>query len=469
MDFTGFILAHSDDDTARLLLERKKYPDIDIDLAVTTIEARAKIRSKLPEWYDHPGIIYPTRLSSEQSSSEVTARYKANLFSRLIGESSRPEPHGRPRPCQREGPAGYKLFARQMTQETVGRVEWSEAERKGSGRELSPEGRIADLTGGLGVDCWAFSAVAGEVLYNEMNPALSEAAEHNFAELGLRNISVRCHELVPSGTPLEGNRATIGDILGDFVPDMVFMDPSRRDERGNKVFLIEDCRPDVATLLPEVFSRCRYLLLKLSPMADITMVGSRLSNLRQVHVLGASGECKELLLLLDREYSGDYDITVWDSGASFTFSQEMEKVSVPLFSPSGPSVGDLLFEPGKALMKAAPFSLLSESFNLEKLDRSTHLYICPKTLPEPLRGLGKTYRIREVLPFGKKYIKELGERFPGADVTAKNLPINSDALKKQLSASGKNKRKALPSGKSHIFGLRCGGKGLLLVTEGETI
>ena len=383
---------------------------------MTTIEARAKIRSKLPEWYDHPGVIYPTRLSSEQSSSEVTARYKANLFSRLIGG----------------------------------------------------KGKIADLTGGLGVDCWAFSAVAGEVLYNEMNPALSESAKHNFAELGLKNISVRCHELVPSGTPLEGNRATIGDILGDFVPDMVFMDPSRRDERGNKVFLIEDCRPDVATLLPEVFSRCRYLLLKLSPMADITMVGSRLSNLRQVHVLGASGECKELLLLLDREYSGDYDITAWDSGASFTFSQEMEKVSVPLFSPSGPSVGDLLFEPGKALMKAAPFSLLSESFNLEKLDRSTHLYICQKTLPEPLRGLGKTYRIREVLPFGKKYIKELGERFPGADVTAKNLPINSDALKKQLSASGKNKRKALPSGKSHIFGLRCGGKGLLLVTEGET-
>jgi len=348
-------------------------------------------------------------------------------------------------------------------------VEWSEAERKVPGDMFSPKGKIADLTGGLGADSWAFSAVAEEVLYNEMNPELAGAAEHNFRELGCGNVRVSCHELVPSGTPLEGNRATLREILGEFAPDMVFMDPARRDDAGKKVFLIEDCRPDVLGLLPEVFEACRFLLLKLSPMADITMACNRLGKVREVHVLGASGECKELLLLLDREWSGSPEIIVWDSGASMVFSQEEEKVAIPRFSAADPAPGDLLFEPGKALMKAGPFSLLSERFGLEKLDPFTHLYRTSGAVPEALRGLGKTYRISEVLPFDKRALRDLGERFPGADVTAKNLPVSSDELRKRLAAAGKNKGKALPSGGSHLFGLRCGGKGLLLVTEPVTI
>ena len=416
MDFTGFILAHAEDDTARLLLDRKKYPGIDVDLAVNTIEARRRIRTKLPEWYGHEGIIYPTRLSPEQASSEETARYKARLFSRTVGKN----------------------------------------------------GRIADLTGGLGADSRAFSAEAEKVLYNEMDPVLAEAARHNFGELGCRNITVTCHEAVPDGTPPGGNRATLPEILGDFSPDMIFMDPARRSGSGKKVFLIEDCRPDVTALLPEVFGLCRHFLLKLSPMADISMVCSRLPHVREVHVLGSGGECKELLLLLDREWTGNPEITVWDSGASFSFSQEMEKAAVPLISPFPPSEGDLLFEPGKALMKAGCFSLLSERFNLGKLDPSTHLYICPGTLPEPLPSLGRTYRILEVAPFGKKSVRDLGERFKGADVTAKNLPVSSEELRCRLAAAGKNKEKALPTGKSHIFGLRCAGKGILLVTERAT-
>ena len=140
MTLTDFILEHEADDTARLLLSRSRWPGIDVEKAVTAIECRKKLRTKLPEWYAIPGIEYPDRLAAEQCSSSETASYKASIVSRILGQ------------C-----------------------------------------RLADLTGGLGVDSAAFSKVCESVLYNEMSPVRSSAAEKNFKLLGRNNVKVTSH------------------------------------------------------------------------------------------------------------------------------------------------------------------------------------------------------------------------------------------------------------------------------------
>ena len=168
------------------------------------------------------------------------------------------------------------------------------------------------------MDSWFFSKKANQVLYCEMLPELCRAARHNYAVLQANNITIK-NAAVISETQIEQNNCnkqyvntssdeyasvesmsvfqTPAQILSDFQPDIVYMDPARRGEGGKKVFLIEDCTPDVLTLKNEIFQYTRHILLKLSPMADITMVCERLGRCcREVHVVAAGGECKELLV-----------------------------------------------------------------------------------------------------------------------------------------------------------------------------
>ena len=386
MSFADFILRHEADDPVRLLLNRGKYPDIDIDLAVTTLQVRRKLRTKVPEWYAVPSLVYPSRLSGEQCSSSETARYKAMV-------------------C-------------------------------GSGL------RIADLTGGMGVDAWAFSQVAGEVLYNEMQAELARTTELNFRELGVNNVRFGNRSVEPG---------KVAEVLDGFEPDVIYLDPARRTGDGRKVFLIEECSPDVLSLLPELFAACRYVMLKLSPMADISMAGKRLGHVREVHVVASGGECKELLFLLDREWDGPFRVVIVEGGSV------MEIPGAPSTAegvagndgetrPSRmPQAGDLLFEPGKALLKAGAFSLPCVRFGLAKLGRHTHLY-AGESVPEELRPFGKVFEVLEVLPLNNRTMKETGKRYPQAEVTARNIPMTSDLLLRKTGCT--------PGGGAHLFGVR---------------
>ena len=448
MTWTDFILQHAQDDPVRLLLSRDKYPDIDLDLAVTTLEVRKKLRTKVPEWYAVPSLVYPFRLSGEQCSSTETSRYKAILAMRLPREgipsetvAPRPLPQDCGHPSESElspvgpNPAGPSLLC--------GRG-WPQVSE-----DMSSPGRIADLTGGMGVDSWAFAQVAEEVLYNEVNEALVQATRLNFKELGIRNVRFRTERVEPG---------KVAEVLDGFEPDVIYLDPARRAEDGKKVFLIEECQPDVLALLPELFAASRYVLLKLSPMADITMACKRLEHVREVHVVAASGECKELLFLLDREWSGLPTTFVVEGGAVMEI-------------PAGPSagtetVGDLvistgalsfvistgakrsgeicLFEPGKALLKAGAFGLPC-NFGLTKLGQHTHLYM-GAAVPEGLRPFGKTFEVLEVLPLNNRSMKEVGKRWPQAEVTARNIPMTSDLLRRKTGC--------VSGGDIHVFGVR---------------
>ena len=420
MDFAEFIVAHEADDLARLALSRDRYAAEveDFDMALTTLEVRRKLRLKVPEWYAVPSLRYPFRLSGEQCSSAETASYKAAVAS-VAG------------------------------------------------------GRIADLTGGLGVDSWAFSKVAAAVLYNEMKPELAAAAEHNFRELRVENVTVRNCRLEP------GN---VDEVLDGFEPDIIFLDPARRSEDGRKVFRLEDCQPDVLKLLPELFSAAPLVLLKLSPMADITLVCKQLQGVKEVHVVAADGECKELLLLLERGYEGNFTTVIYENGSIIQAAAEggvlKPMATLGLVRGRGPQAepvggvakrrfenttlcdGVSLFEPGKALLKAGAFDLPCQ-FGLEKIGRHTHLYT--GLVPEELKPFGKCFEILEVLPLNNKTIKELGKRYPQASVTARNIPLTSDQLRKKLGVKD--------GGSVHIFGLHSDeeNSNLLLVCSGGEI
>jgi len=379
MIFADFILQHQADDPAALALARKRYADFpEFPLALTTLEARRKLRGKVPEWLEVPSLLFPLPLSAEQCSSSETATYKSKLLQKC---------------------------------------------------------NIADITGGLGVDAWAFAKAGCKVLYNDMRQELVEAARHNFAELGITGVQFSCAEVAPGA---------VGGILGGFKADAFFLDPARRDTRGGKVFRIADCSPDVTALLPELFKYARFVLVKLSPMLDISLGARELGpSVREVHVVGADGECKELLFLLGRDHTGDYTITVADGGSTLQFSPAAEQEAQAILAPQ--ELPSHFFVPGKALLKAGCFKLLSQNYGLLKAGASAHLYFAdePQTALQPF---GKWFRVLESAPLDKRSIRDFAARYPDADVTARAIPLTSDELRKRLgSRSG---------GPVHIFAFR---------------
>ena len=241
------------------------------------------------------------------------------------------------------------------------------------------------------------------------------------------------------------------------------MDPARRGEGGKKVFLIEECTPDVLTLKDELFSVSRHLLIKLSPMADISMVCTRLgSSCREVHVVATGGECKELLIWMDREWNAEYSVHAVElpgdypsaAPAVFTFLPSEEHSAIP--TASIPAATGYLFEPGKALMKAGAFNLISERMNLAKLGKSTHYYTTEDSgMIGTLKRLGKVFEIMSCEPLDKRTIKSAGSRYPKAEVTARNIPMDTDALRKKLGITSGDD--------AHIFGLKSDRSGNMLL------
>lgn len=433
-----------------------------------------KLARKLPEWAA-AGVEIPTALSLEQCSSTLTARYKAELIANLAPRSGQlpPEvssgaacpvqdlseakaPSGAATECQQDfpkevaatqspGKAGYAPF--------IG----GSAKRWGFGLSNPPVRSILDLTGGLGVDSWAFAHVAERVVYYERDPELAAAAERNFARLGADRIEVRCETVTPeTGLP---------------EADLIYADPARRDAAGRKVFLLEDCTPDILTLLPMLLQKAPAVLLKLSPMADLAMLAERLGPaLREIHVVETGGEVKELLCLLLRGASPDGPeivvIRLPDS-AGLHFRPDEEREAAAVYA-AGVQPGDVLLEPCPALLKAGAFRLPCGRWGLRKLALSSHFYLLPGAidassapgdgLPEEAAPWFKPWRVRDVLPFGAAAFKELRKRCPQAEITARNLPLRSDALRKKMGIA--------PGGDTHIFGCRLAdGSAVLLACE----
>ena len=397
--FVKFILEHAGDDVSRLLLGASKWPQIDMPLAAATIEARRKASSKLPSWYAHPEIVYPSSLSLEQCSSQATAIYKQQFC-------RRPHPS-----CP--APSGHL---------------------------------IADITGGLGVDSYFLSLVADKVYYHERQQQLCEAARHNFAVLGADNIEVSCTDHIDTSRRYE----------------LIYADPARRGAASERIYSIADCQPDIISLRETLFELSDRILVKISPMADLSRTVELLPETSQIHIVSAGGECKEILLLMEKDFRRSGDgldeplIVAADLDASgrelwkFEFHPTEESSATTSYALSP---GKYLYQPGKALLKSGAFKLVGRRFGLSKLAPSTHLYTSDVLRPD---FPGKIYEIEEVMDWNKRNAAELSKSLPGAELQAINFPLDTNALRRRLSL------KDLPA--AHLFATTLGTKKILIKT-----
>lgn len=353
-----FIREHAGDDVRSLALQAARYPEVDMRVAATQIEGRRLAKSKLPAWAAVEGVIYPVRLSMEQCSSEATARYKASLV-------------------------------------------------QGT--------RLADLTGGFGIDCSYMSEQFAHTTYVERNEELCAIATHNFALLG-KAIEVRqgqCEEML--------------DTLPE--QDWIFLDPARRDRGGNKVVALSDCEPDVCALEPLLLQKSGHVMVKCSPMLDISQAIGQLHSVTEVHVVAVAGECKELLFVLDRDKrSSEIRLcTVNIQGERMQAFDYLLGEEAETTCHYANRLGQYLYEPNSALMKAGCYRLPAQRYGLDKLHPNTHLYTSD-TLVEGFPG--RVFKVEGCHGFSKKELKALDCR--QANLAVRNFPEHVDTLRKRL-------------------------------------
>ena len=308
---------------------------------------------------------------------------------------------------------------------------------------------VCDITGGLGADSAAFAAVAGRLVYMERNPVLVEAARANFSALGLDNVEFRCEEVRPESE----------------IPEcrLIVADPARRSESGRKLFRLEDCSPDIGALAPYLLRKAEWLMVKLSPMADISLLRSRFDGiLEEIHIVAGGGEVRELLCLLRRQarFRGVRAVELGSGGhpETFGFMPEEEAAAEPSIA-SGLLPGGILLEPSAALMKSGAFKLVCSRYGICQLAPSTHLYVAVSDsdsdrVPPPA-AFFKRYEIADLLPLNSASVRELKSRHLRAGVSARNLRISSDELRSRLGC--------LPGDNFHVFGCFTVCRGNLLI------
>ena len=428
-----FIRQHQDDDVRQLAFLGSKYPEVDMPFALDQIRGRKMARVKLPRWASLEGIIYPPHISMEQCSSESTALYKAELAARLLG-----------------------LLA------------------SSSGTEMKAENEIefVDLTGGFGVD---FSYIAARLgvksMYVERQAHLCEAAKENFGRLGLKNAIVKNGdgiEVLHSFLSKKDDAASADDSLGitydqprsllktNLGLKIIFIDPARRDDAGNKVVSLKDCTPDVTVLQEEMLSKADYVIIKLSPMLDWHRAISELSHVREVHIISVNNECKELLLVLSARNMGEnLRIYCINDAQSFVCDEmDMESSSVKI-APSTLEEMLYLYEPNASLMKAGCFGVLSGRYDARMLSKNSHLFVSQA----PIEAFpGRSFRIIAVSSFNKKELKRHLSGITKANIATRNFPLSVAELRKRL--------KLKDGGETYIFATTLSDEShVLVITE----
>ena len=428
-----FIRQYQDDDVRQLAFLGSKYPEVDMPFALDQIRGRKMARVKLPRWASLEGIIYPPHISMEQCSSESTALYKAELAARLLGLPA-----------------------------------------SSSGTEMKAENEIefVDLTGGFGVD---FSYIAARLgvksMYVERQAHLCEAAKENFGRLGLKNAIVKNGdgiEVLHSFHPKKKDAASADDSLGitydqprsllktNLGLKIIFIDPARRDDAGNKVVSLKDCTPDVTVLQEEMLSKADYVIIKLSPMLDWHRSISELSHVREVHIISVNNECKELLLVLSARNMGEnLRIYCINDAQSFVCDElDMESSQVKI-APSTLEEMLYLYEPNASLMKAGCFGVLSGRYDARMLSKNSHLFVSR----EPIAAFpGRSFRIIAVSSFNKKELKRHLSGITKANIATRNFPLSVAELRKRL--------KLKDGGETYIFATTLSDEShVLMITE----
>ncbi|GAB4043655.1 SAM-dependent methyltransferase [Spirosoma jeollabukense] len=344
--------------------------ELDIKKVAAQIVARQKAREKLPTWYANDRLIFPPALSVEQASSERTAQYKASLIS--------------------------------------GRL-------------------LLDLTGGMGVDTWAFAQRVDRVMYVERNPELAALAAHNLPLLGTRNV------VVQSGDGLALLNDSPENKTAFEIANWIYLDPHRRNELGGKMVRLEDCEPDVSrpSMVAALLKKAQHILLKASPLLDIDKAVQQLQGaVNSVHVVAVQGEVKEILFVLANQPTVKETISfnavniVADRTISLRFQWGDEREAEVNFGDPEQYV----YEPNAAVLKTGAFRLVAARFGLTKLAPNSHLYTSSLLRTD---FPGRIFSLQAVIRPDSKTLKTILPTMK-ANLTIRNFPQSVADLRKKL-------------------------------------
>ena len=378
------IRQHLHDDVQQLALQRNRFPqlsDADFRFLIQQVEGRQRTKDKLPSFAQIEDWWYPVRLSCEQCSSEATARYKAALIA-----------------------------------------------------PLQPDVLI-DLTAGYGVDTFFMAEHAQEAHYVERNPELCHIVQHNFS---LARPHIRVHN-----TTAEEFLASSPHLLSPH--RLIYLDPARRSQSGGKVFRIEDCEPNVTEILPTLRELTSHIMIKFSPMLDITAAMRALGHDWDTHIVAVNNEVKEVLILTGKGsiYAVNICATHTDS---FVFNDEEEKKAQVSFASD---IEQYIYEPNAAIIKAGAYRLIGERYGIKKLDTNTHLYTSDKLLPD---FPGRKWQVQEVLTKHSALNTKLKY-----SILTRNYPLSPDQVRKKL--------KLQDGDDLYIVGARLQGKPVLVLGD----
>ena len=380
-----FIQTHLTDDVRALLLRAhpgQRFPagtgpiqagpiqaGFDLRKVVAQIAARQKAKEKLPIWYANDELVFPPALSVEQASSEQTAHYKASLVQGDL---------------------------------------------------------LLDLTGGMGVDTWAFAKRVRRVVYVERSPELAELAAHNLPRLGTVNVAVHAGDGLAL---IEGAEV----IKPGETADWLYLDPHRRDERGGKVVHLADCEPDLSQphTVWALLRKANQLLIKVSPLLDVDATVRQLSGaVEAVHIVAVQGEVKELLLVMGRQQTAHENVQIEavnllaDRTIDLPFRLGDERTADVTFGDPQAYV----YEPNAAILKAGAFRLVAARFGLTKLAPNSHLYTSDALRPD---FPGRVFRVQAVVRPDAKTLKKAVPTLK-ANLTVRNFPQSVAELRKKL-------------------------------------
>lgn len=361
-----YIQQHLNTDITKLVLKGSPFDDISTPELIEQIEARKKCAKKLPNWYHTENIYYPTKLNIEQTSSEATADFKSTLI-------------------------------------------------KGN--------QIIDVTGGFGVDCFAFAKHFKQVTHCELNNDLSAIVKHNLKQLKVDHIKTIAHNGIDY------------IVNNDIFYDWIYIDPSRRNDVKGKVFLLEDCLPNVPLHLSDLLKKSHQILIKNSPLMDITSCIKELQFVKEIHIIALQNEVKEVLVFIEKDYSEQINIKATNLGnthQSFSFIY-LQEYSYELSLPQ-----KYIYEPNSAILKSGGFAAVAQQFQLGKLHQHTHLYTSDILIDFP----GRRFKMLDILPYNKK---EILKKLPNkkANITTRNF--------KESVATIRKKTKIKDGGEHYLF------------------
>lgn len=350
-----FITDNLKSDITKLILKGSPFNAISVQELANQIVAKQKSEQKLPIWFHQQNSYYPPKISIEQSSSEITANYKASLVSGDL---------------------------------------------------------IIDITGGFGVDCFYFSKKFKKVIHCEINKDLSTIVKHNYKQLKVPNIHVF------SGDGINFIKNT-EDLF-----DCIYIDPSRRNDLKEKVFLLKDCLPNVPENIDLLFTKTKQILLKNSPILDITSAIKELKFVKQIHVVAVKNEVKEVLFLLEKNYVNNIKIKTVN-----LLKKEVQKFNFKYQDNEFATYSEpqnYLYEPNASILKSGGFQQVSHQLKIDKLHQHSHLYTSRKIIPFP----GRVFKIKTVISYDKKKINSL-LKDKKANITTRNFPKTVAQIRKE--------------------------------------